>query len=92
MKARKRPLVVDAEPVERLLYLAAHDIASLPSWVHAADEDGRVIFGRRGVLLIATPDGHVAARRGDYLIHGTQGEIYKCEGATFTIIYEPLLA
>lgn len=87
MKVRKRPLVVDAEDVGALLALASRAWASMPDWVREADRSGRLVFGR-DLVFIQTAHGHVSARAGDYLIRGTEGEIYACEGLTFGIIYE----
>lgn len=41
-----------------------------------------------GALLIATLEGVMKARPGDYIIRGVQGEFYPCKGDIFEATYE----
>lgn len=41
-------------------------------------------------LLIPTLEGEMAAREGDYIIKGVQGEFYPCKPAIFEATYVPV--
>lgn len=43
-----------------------------------------------GFLLIATLEGVMQAKPGDYIIRGVQGEFYPCKPEIFEATYEPV--
>jgi hypothetical protein len=52
---------------------------------------GKVIFGapfKERCLIIATLEGEMVARRGDWIIRGVQGEFYPCKPDIFEATYE----
>ena len=58
-------------------------------WVVANGGAGEVDVGGRG-LLIRTPEGHMLASWGDFVIRGVQGEFYPCKPEIFHLTYEAL--
>ncbi|MDE2468687.1 MAG: hypothetical protein KGL35_08080 [Bradyrhizobium sp.] len=55
---------------------------------------GRLIDGRAMVFeaIIATPEGVMTASEGDWIIRGTEGELYPCKDSVFRRKYEPVKA
>ena len=90
MKYRKRPIVVDAEPVVRLIYLAGRAWADLPAWFVDSYERGEVLILPDG-LQVKTLEGWMHANRDSWLIRGIAGELYACAGHIFRETYEPEL-
>ncbi|MDK9332627.1 hypothetical protein FAM23868_001967 [Propionibacterium freudenreichii] len=43
-----------------------------------------------GSLMIATPEGVMHARLGDWIIRGVAGEFYACHDVIFRATYEPV--
>ena len=86
-KFRKKPVVIDA-----FLWTGDIDQVEDPEWICKAIKDGRVSFvnaGHAGVFMtIRTLEGDMIAKRGDWVICGTAGEIYPCKPAIFAEIYE----
>lgn len=87
MKYRKKPVVIDAWPVEDLLSDFTSGEQFLPEPVHAAWQQGVLDFSTDH-LLVVTLEGVMAARHGWVLIRGVEGEFYPCEGIIFAKTYE----
>lgn len=78
-KYRKRPIVIDA-----VQYDGTNELPPiLQEWCHPAPI---VSMGR---LIIDDPvQGTLFAYKGDWIIRGTEGEIYPCKNSVFKEIYE----
>jgi hypothetical protein len=58
--------------------------------IAAFDPAGRCRVSDDGAdLLIATLEGTLRARIGDWIIEGVQGELYPCKPDIFAATYEP---
>jgi hypothetical protein len=90
---RKKPVVIEAEPITRLLNQAARDWYAMPQWVRDAYE-GRndavrtLVFTQEGIH-ISTLEGVMLGAPGDWLIKGVKGELYPCKPEIFAATYEP---
>jgi hypothetical protein len=80
MKFRKKPVVIEA-------FRLAHDL--MPDWWLAASESGKVKGSPDG-FVIATLEGHMTARAGDWIVRGVEGEIYPVKSSIFEATYEPV--
>ena len=87
-KYRKKPVVIEAAPVNEVLYNAGHGWKDLPSWVIDAYEEGTILF-EPDRISIRTLEGIMSAMKGDMLIRGVRGELYPCKPDIFEATYEP---
>lgn len=95
---RKKPVVVEA----RQLIGSAADIHDVYQWIEqntqgsydTNDADAPVpasgvsIDAATGFMVIATLEGQMQAKPGDYIIKGVQGEFYPCKPDIFEATYE----
>ena len=86
-KFRKKPVVIEAEPIEILMYKAANDFWSMPEWVVTAYEKGDLLFTPEGIH-INTLEGNMLGGPKDWLLKGISGEIYPCKSDIFEKTYE----
>lgn len=100
MKYRKKPVVIEA----RQLVGTPSEIHDVYLWVEAntqggydtnddgepIPESGVSIDARTGFMVIATLEGEMQAKPGDYIIRGVQGEFYPCKPDIFEQTYEPV--
>lgn len=80
MKFRKKPVVIEAsvwlgDNLEGIVQFVGDDAY----W----DVDEQV-------LKIATLEGHMVAKPGDWIVRGVQGEFYPCKPDIFVETYEPV--
>jgi len=86
-KYRKKPVVIDAEPIELILYKMRHDFWKQPEWVITAYEDGKLIAAPEGIY-IKTLEGSMFGGKHDWLLQGVNGELYPCKDNIFKLTYE----
>lgn len=89
MKYRKKPVVVDAWRAGRLIQAAKYNWAHLPTVIAEAYDNGEVVFGTQA-LGIKTLEGEMRAEFDDWVIRGTEGELYPCKPAAFDATFEPM--
>jgi hypothetical protein len=83
---RKKPVVIEAwqftgqHRPDWPMWLKAH-----PTAVFRCDDHGNT-----ALIEVETLEGTMTANRGDWLIRGTQGEVYPCKPNIFADIYEPV--
>lgn len=77
MKFRKKPVVIEAEQ------FTEGKQASLAMWCHGIPTPD-------GAITIATLEGPITARVGDWIIQGGKGEFYPCKPDIFEATYEPV--
>jgi hypothetical protein len=77
MKYRKKPAVVEAVLWNGDNYKEVIDFAENKIW-----------FDALGNIWIATLEGDMIAKKGDYIIKGVQGEFYPCKPDIFAETYE----
>ncbi|MDG7772353.1 hypothetical protein OK578_05735 [Streptococcus pneumoniae] len=77
MKYRKKPVVVEAVQWNGNNYKEVIDFAENKIW-----------FDALGNIWIATLEGDMVAKKGDYIIKGVQGEYYPCKLDIFAETYE----
>lgn len=77
MKYKKKPVVVEAVRWNGNNYKEVIDFAENKIW-----------FDRLGNIWIATLEGDMMAKKGDYIIKGVQGEFYPCKPDIFAETYE----
>lgn len=89
MKARKKPLVIDAWRVEDLLAAAKSGGESdhLPNEVRLGYDEGLIEFEANHITIV-TLEGTMIGLRGWWLLRGVQGEFYPCEGTVFDETYD----
>jgi hypothetical protein len=78
MKFRKKPVVIDA-----VRYMG--EPSDLP------DDMGEAItrYSRDDSCFIATLEGEMECRVGDWIIKGVKNEFYPCKPDVFELTYEP---
>lgn len=100
MKYRKKPVEIEAM---RFAGLTA-DMHAVYQWIEqntqgsydTNDPDvpvpasGVSIDAETGFMIIATLEGEMQVRAGDYVIRGVQGEFYPCKPDIFAATYEPV--
>ena len=83
----KKPVVIDA-----FIWTGGPDQMEDPPWICEAMENNDVWVTKRPSALIQlairTASGVVFASRGDYIIHGVDGEIYPCPPGVFAATYD----
>ena len=92
----KKPIVVEAFQLtqERML-----DSRDWPEWLMAAWNmdpssvgamymESYTKVGNKNQLLIRTLEGQHEVTWGDWIIQGTEGELYPCKPAIFEVIYK----
>lgn len=77
MKYRKKPVVVEAVQWNGNNHKEVIDFAENKIW-----------FDALGNIWIATLEGDMVAKKGDYIIKGVQGEYYPCKPDIFAETYE----
>ena len=86
-KYRKKPVVIEA-----FQWTGDEKQLEDPSWIVEAIKTEDVYFLNRGTekvsMYIETLEGVMAAKRGDYIIKGIEGEIYPCDESIFHKSYE----
>ena len=89
MKYRKKPVVIEA-----VQYTSRFD---WPDWFHDAVSEERIRTYNTGKFqdptqpcwaVIATLEGDMMAKEGDFIIKGVQGEFYPCKPDIFEMTYE----
>lgn len=92
---RKRPVTIEARQLdgdmahEHDIYLWIEDcVGSFDPLSEEIPDSGVSIDPSDGSLLIATLEGVMRARRGDWIIRGVAGEFYPCRGDIFRDTYE----
>ena len=78
-KYRKKPVVIDA-----VRFRAGEEDSELAADVIA----GTVRYTDQDTILIATLEGTMEARPGDWIIRGVKGELYPCKPDIFAATYE----
>lgn len=87
MKYRKKPVVVDVNPVKELLTNAAGDWYKLPKYIIDEYDKGNVLFCDLSIKIY-TLEGWMRAGFGDLIIQGVNGELYPCKPDIFEKTYE----
>jgi len=89
MKYRKKPVVIEAVQYTRRF--------DWPDWFHDAVSEERIRTYNTGKFqdptqpcwaVIATLEGDMMAKEGDFIIKGVQGELYPCKPDIFEMTYE----
>ncbi len=95
MKYRKK---VDVEAFQYKLNLdnGQYCLRHTPDWVFQAFKDGilyyrRLQFEGRPTLLVDTLKGTQIVNVGDYIIRGSNGELYPCRSDIFEMTYDPVI-
>jgi len=88
-KYRKKPVVIDAIHISRILYFAESDWKSMPDWVEKHYDAGNLLFLNMPPRVeIRTLEGTHTGNYDDMLIQGVNGEIYPCKPDIFGKTYE----
>lgn len=87
MKYRKKPVVIEAWPIEA----GSMRVDAVPDWVQQAFATGAIEWSGE-VLYVNAPevDGAMVGYMGDMLIKGIRGELYPCNPDIFAATYEPV--
>lgn len=96
MKYRKKPVVVEAFQMTRQ---RRDDNSDWPCWLHMAWQKGPsgqgAVFASmypnsngKDKLAIQTLEGMMIVEWGDWIIKGSQGELYPCKPDVFAEVYE----
>jgi hypothetical protein len=84
---RKKPVVIEAQTVRRLIEHATYSWNKLPHWFREAYEAGGIVIRSDGIS-ISTPEGVMNAEPTDWIIRGVKGELYPCKPDIFEVTYE----
>jgi hypothetical protein len=85
---RKKPVEVDAAPVQDVLRAAQHHWSDLPDWIRAAYMAGTLLF-LPDAVRITTPEGPARADRDDWIVRTAQGDLHPVKADAFAATYEP---
>lgn len=87
MKYKSKPVEIDAWQVESLE--GTHTRRLPPSWVFEALATKQVVSTPKGLCIYSNEHASVLhAENGDWLIKGTEGELYPCVDSVFQRKYE----
>jgi hypothetical protein len=87
MKAKKKPVIIEAELISDLIMYATNHWDKLPDWVKENYENGKILFIHDHIEIF-TAEGRMRGEKDDYLIRGIKGEIYPCKPDIFKATYE----
>lgn len=65
-------------------------VQEAPAWLADAMDHGDVWMYANGMADIRTLEGIMHAKPGDWIIRGTEGELYPCKPSVFERKYEPV--
>lgn len=89
MKARKRPVVVEAVKFEGFSSVTGHALFNeRPEWLIKEFGNRITFFDKPNTLTIATLEGKMIADTGFFIVQGVQGELYPCKPDIFLETYE----
>jgi len=86
-KFRKKPVEVEAWPVDHLIADAKHSWHKLPKQILDAYESGNLVF-LPDSISINTLEGTVKSGPTDFIICGVAGELYPCKRDIFLATYD----
>lgn len=97
MKFRSRVVVIDAWRFPGRINLQATEFRAMPEWLKIISGGAETIANIRpgqvvavgNQLHVATLEGVMIASPGDWIIRGTEGELYPCKPSVFERKYEP---
>lgn len=81
MKFRKKPVIIEAEQWEGHNLNDDNSLFQSESVIIKSDGSG---------FQVATPEGVMIGKVGDWLIKGVKGELYPCKPDIFEATYEPV--
>lgn len=87
---RSRPKTIRAERCDVLILKSVEEPENLPSWFALACTNNEVDINSVGIR-IKTLEGTMLANPDDYIICGTQDELYPCKPDIFRVSYEWLM-
>ena len=87
MKAKKKPVIIEAELISDLIMYATNHWDKLPDWVKENYGKGKMLFISNHIE-ISTLEGTLRGEKDDYLIKGIRGEIYPCKPDIFKETYD----
>ncbi len=87
MKYRKKPVVIEAEPVAALIDDAKDAWRKLPDWFRKAYYSGVLLIGP-DFIDIKTSEGTMRGNKDDWIIRGVRDELYPCKPDVFAATYE----
>lgn len=87
MRVRKKPVIVEATPIEFILKVGRVHPELLPDWVQKAIAE-RVLTVYEDVVIVRTIEGNMRGDSGGFLMRGTRAELYPIDGAIFAETYE----
>lgn len=87
MRYRKKPVEIEATPVELVLALGKTQPEVLLDWVQDALTERKITI-YTDAIVVKTLEGNMRGEAGDFLIKGIQGELYPCRGDIFMATYE----
>lgn len=87
MRFRKKPVVLEATPIEFIIAVGKETPEVLPDWVQDAITK-QMLKLYQEVVVVRTMEGDMRGSVGDWLIQGVRGEIYPCDGSIFEETYE----
>lgn len=86
-KYTKRPVEIEAVEWQGDFIVNGENIA--PDWMKDALDKGTAFFVDQGELVIATLEGEMKAKVGDYIVKGVEGELYPVDASIFRKTYVP---
>lgn len=83
-KFKSKPVVIEAWQWN------GENATQWPKWLYDWEHNNEVCSLHAGNLLIPTLEGRVRVSVGDWVIRGTEGELYPCKDSVFKTKYEPV--
>lgn len=98
MRHRKKPVEIEARRLEGsnaemhavYQWIEQNTEGSFEPYTDPTPASGVSIDPETGFYLVATLEGVMQAKPGDWIIRGVQGEFYPCKPDIFEATYEPV--
>lgn len=87
MRYRKKPVVIEATPIEFILAASKLDDTVLPDWVQEGIRHQKLTV-HDDVVVVRTLEGNMRGTAEDWLLQGVNGELYPCANDIFLKTYE----
>lgn len=87
MRYRKKPIEIEATPIEFIIAASKLDDTVLPDWVLEGIRHQKLKV-YEDLVVVQTLEGNMRGTAEDWLLQGVNGELYPCANDIFLKTYE----